>query len=84
MYPLVWLRLMWKALKYYAHNLPEEDKNTIDACLEMIKFGIRSTLIQYHGKYYACKGAAKGKMVEDEDIALAIGSYKSAFCADIV
>eukprot|EP00957_Ditylum_brightwellii_P211844 15366664-Ditylum_brightwellii.AAC.1 len=50
----------------------------------MIKFGMQSTLIQYNGKYYAYKGVVKGKTMVAEDIALAIGAYKSAFCADIV
>eukprot|EP00957_Ditylum_brightwellii_P155915 11868638-Ditylum_brightwellii.AAC.1 len=40
MYPLVWLRLILKALKYYGHNLLEEDMRMIDTCLEMIKFGM--------------------------------------------
>eukprot|EP00957_Ditylum_brightwellii_P184033 14018453-Ditylum_brightwellii.AAC.1 len=48
MYLLVWLRVIWKVLKYYVRNLLEEDKKTINACLEMIKFGVCSTLIQYH------------------------------------
>eukprot|EP00957_Ditylum_brightwellii_P129222 9855827-Ditylum_brightwellii.AAC.2 len=50
----------------------------------MIKFGMRSMLVRYHGNHYAYKGAVKGKMMVDEDIALAIGAYESAFCADIV
>eukprot|EP00957_Ditylum_brightwellii_P123352 9405719-Ditylum_brightwellii.AAC.1 len=36
----------------------------------MIKLGMQSTLIQYHGQYYAYKGAAKWKMMATEDIAL--------------
>eukprot|EP00957_Ditylum_brightwellii_P058107 4406470-Ditylum_brightwellii.AAC.1 len=50
----------------------------------MIKFGMCSTLIQYHGKYYAYRGAVKGKTMEHEDIVLAIGVYESVFCTDIV
>eukprot|EP00957_Ditylum_brightwellii_P033631 2550029-Ditylum_brightwellii.AAC.1 len=50
----------------------------------MIKYDMQSMLIQYHGWYYAYKGAAKGKMMAVEDIALAKGAYESAFCADIV
>eukprot|EP00957_Ditylum_brightwellii_P014063 1060578-Ditylum_brightwellii.AAC.1 len=45
---------------------------------------MQSTLIQYHGKYYAYKGAAKRKTIATEDIALAIGAYKSVFCTNIV
>eukprot|EP00957_Ditylum_brightwellii_P162009 12334444-Ditylum_brightwellii.AAC.1 len=50
----------------------------------MIRFGMRSMLIQYHGRYYAYNRAAKGKTMAAEDIALAIGAYESVFCADIV
>eukprot|EP00957_Ditylum_brightwellii_P179747 13692892-Ditylum_brightwellii.AAC.1 len=84
MYPSVCLRLIWKMLKYYTQNLLKEDRKTIDDCLDMIKFGKHSTLIMYHGKYYAYKGAAKGMAMEDEDITLAIGAYESALCTDIV
>eukprot|EP00957_Ditylum_brightwellii_P059195 4492538-Ditylum_brightwellii.AAC.1 len=41
-------------------------------------------LVQYHGKYYAYKGATKGKLMGDEDVALAIGAYEAAFCTDVV
>eukprot|EP00957_Ditylum_brightwellii_P047893 3637461-Ditylum_brightwellii.AAC.1 len=84
MYPSVQLRLIWKLQKCYVRNLPEEDRRTIEACLEMIKLGMCSTLIQYHGKYYVYKGVVKGKTMEDEGIVLAIGAYESAFCADII
>eukprot|EP00957_Ditylum_brightwellii_P045889 3480556-Ditylum_brightwellii.AAC.1 len=50
----------------------------------MVKFRMQSTLVQYHSKCYAYKGAAKGQAMMDEDIALAIGAYKAAFCVDIV
>eukprot|EP00957_Ditylum_brightwellii_P170980 13015666-Ditylum_brightwellii.AAC.1 len=78
MHPPVGLKLINKVLKHYVHNLPEENRRTIDAYLEIIKFGMRSTLIQYHGKYYAYKGATKSKTVENEDITLALGAYESA------
>eukprot|EP00957_Ditylum_brightwellii_P195240 14874161-Ditylum_brightwellii.AAC.1 len=49
-----------------------------------VKFGMRSTLVQYHGKYYVYKDVAKGQVMGDEDVALAIGAYEAAFCADVV
>eukprot|EP00957_Ditylum_brightwellii_P079093 6015619-Ditylum_brightwellii.AAC.1 len=45
---------------------------------------MKSTLIQFKGRYFIYQGAAKGKEISDEDIPLAIGAYKSAFLADIV
>lgn len=57
---------------------------TINICLDLIKFGMRNTLVQYHGKRYVYKGAAKDQIMGDEDAALAIGSYEAAFCADVI
>eukprot|EP00957_Ditylum_brightwellii_P072151 5484018-Ditylum_brightwellii.AAC.1 len=84
MYPLVRLKLIQKALTYYSCNLSKEDKTTINECLDLIKFGMHNTLVQYHGKYYAYKGAAKGQVMGDEDVALAIGTYEAAFCTDAI
>eukprot|EP00957_Ditylum_brightwellii_P162801 12397274-Ditylum_brightwellii.AAC.1 len=85
MYPSVRLQLIRKALTYYPRSLSKEDKTTINDCLNLIKFGMRNTLMQYHGKYYAYKGAAKGKLMGgDEDVMMAIGAYEAAFCADVV
>eukprot|EP00957_Ditylum_brightwellii_P183494 13977360-Ditylum_brightwellii.AAC.1 len=61
MYPLVRLALIQNALTYYSQGLSKEDKTTINNYLDLIKFGVRNTLVQYHGKYDAYKGAAKGQ-----------------------
>eukprot|EP00957_Ditylum_brightwellii_P026438 1999778-Ditylum_brightwellii.AAC.1 len=45
---------------------------------------MKSTLVQYHSKYYAYNDAAKGQVMEDEDVALAIGAFESAFSVDVV
>eukprot|EP00957_Ditylum_brightwellii_P004576 347834-Ditylum_brightwellii.AAC.1 len=45
---------------------------------------MKSTLIQFKGKYYVYKGAAKGKELSNKDVALAIGAYEAAFLANIV
>eukprot|EP00957_Ditylum_brightwellii_P017899 1348296-Ditylum_brightwellii.AAC.1 len=84
MYPSVRLQLIQKVLTYYLRSLSKEDKMTINGCLDLIKFGMRNTLVQYHGKYYAYKGATKGQVMGDKDVALAKGVYEAAFCADVV
>eukprot|EP00957_Ditylum_brightwellii_P136862 10437093-Ditylum_brightwellii.AAC.1 len=76
MYPL--------APTYHSQGLFKEDKTTISNCLDSIKFGMRNMLVQYHGKHCAYKGAAKGQVMGDKDVALAIGAYEAAFCADVV
>eukprot|EP00957_Ditylum_brightwellii_P178638 13606768-Ditylum_brightwellii.AAC.1 len=45
---------------------------------------MKSTLIQFKGQYFIYQGAAKEKEISDEDVALAIGAYKSAFLANSV
>eukprot|EP00957_Ditylum_brightwellii_P049966 3787594-Ditylum_brightwellii.AAC.1 len=52
--------------------------------MDIVQFGMKSTLIQFKGHYFIYQGAAKGKEISDEDVALAIGAYESAFLADIV
>eukprot|EP00957_Ditylum_brightwellii_P179047 13638480-Ditylum_brightwellii.AAC.1 len=72
-----------KALSHYARNLPDAAKETINMCMDVVQFGMKSTLIQFKGKYYVYKGATKGKELSDKDVALAIGAYEAAFLADI-
>eukprot|EP00957_Ditylum_brightwellii_P084974 6461685-Ditylum_brightwellii.AAC.1 len=52
--------------------------------MDIIQFGMRSTLIQFRGHYYVYKGSVKDKELPDEYVALAIGAYESVFLADIV
>eukprot|EP00957_Ditylum_brightwellii_P196308 14956275-Ditylum_brightwellii.AAC.1 len=52
--------------------------------MDIVQFGMKSTLIQFKGCYFIYQGAAKGKEISNEDVALAIGAYESAFLADIV
>eukprot|EP00957_Ditylum_brightwellii_P144628 11017681-Ditylum_brightwellii.AAC.1 len=52
--------------------------------MDIVQFRMKSTLIQFKGHYFVYQGAAKGKEISDEDIALAISANKSAFLADIM
>eukprot|EP00957_Ditylum_brightwellii_P046301 3513567-Ditylum_brightwellii.AAC.1 len=61
MYPMVRLQLIQKALTYYSRSLSKDDKTTINKCLDLIKFGMQNTLVQYQSKYYAYKGTTKGQ-----------------------
>eukprot|EP00957_Ditylum_brightwellii_P035657 2703420-Ditylum_brightwellii.AAC.1 len=84
MYPSVRVKLIWKALNYYARDLPATARETIDLCMDIVQFGMKSTLIQFRGKYYVYKGTAKGKEFSNEDVVLAIGVYELTFLANIV
>eukprot|EP00957_Ditylum_brightwellii_P048098 3651302-Ditylum_brightwellii.AAC.1 len=83
MYPLIRVKLIKKILRYYAKDLPAEARETIDLCMDIVQFGMKSTLIQFKGRYFVYKGSAKGKEILEEDVALAIGAYESAFLANI-
>eukprot|EP00957_Ditylum_brightwellii_P057457 4356342-Ditylum_brightwellii.AAC.1 len=84
MYPLVRVKLICKALNHYAKNLPATTRETIDLCMDIVQFGMKSTLIQFRGQYFVYQGAAKGKELSDEDVVLAIGAYELAFLAYIM
>eukprot|EP00957_Ditylum_brightwellii_P021881 1650088-Ditylum_brightwellii.AAC.1 len=84
MYPSICVKLIWKALNHYVKDLPATARETTNLCIDIVQFGMKSTLIQFRGRYYVYQGAARGKELLDKDIALAIGAYKSAFLADIV
>eukprot|EP00957_Ditylum_brightwellii_P195404 14888176-Ditylum_brightwellii.AAC.1 len=84
MYPSIRVKLILKALNYYARDLPATARETIDLCMDIVQFEMKSTLIQFRGRYYVYKGVAKGKELSNEDVALAIGAYESAFLANIV
>ena len=60
-------------------NLPERIiSSLINLCLELICFGMSSTLICLDGEYYEYHGGEK------EEQGLAIGGYKLAFLANLV
>eukprot|EP00957_Ditylum_brightwellii_P053547 4057531-Ditylum_brightwellii.AAC.1 len=50
----------------------------------MVQFGMKNTLVSYGDKYFVYKGAAKEANLTIDNVALAIGSYKSAVLADLV
>eukprot|EP00957_Ditylum_brightwellii_P079148 6019382-Ditylum_brightwellii.AAC.1 len=50
----------------------------------MVQFGMKNTYVSFQDKYFVYKGAAKGANLTNEDVALAIGGYKSAFLANLV
>ena len=78
MYPSIKLATIRKAVRYFARTLTRETKKTINLCLDLIQFGMSSTLISFDGEYYEYHGG------EREEQGLAIGRYESAFLADLV
>eukprot|EP00957_Ditylum_brightwellii_P175887 13393211-Ditylum_brightwellii.AAC.1 len=52
--------------------------------MDIVQFGMKSMLIQFRGRYYVYKGAAKGKELSNDYVTLAIGAYESAFLFNII
>ena len=68
-YPLIKLATIKKAVRFFARKLTSEVKKTINLCLDLIQFGMSSTLISFDGEYYKYHGG------EREEQGLAIGGY---------
>ena len=67
-----------KAVRFFARKLTAATKKTINPCLELIRFGMSSTLISFDGEYYEYHGGEK------EEQGLAIGGYESVLFSDLV
>lgn len=67
------------AIDYYAKDLKSEQKGTITDCLKMIEFGMGNTLLTFVDKYYEYGGSQ-----DEKDRSVTIGSYESAWLADLV
>ena len=78
MYPPIKLATIIKAVRYFARKITAETKKNINLFLELIHFGMSSTLISFGGKYYEYHGG------EREEQGLAIGGYESEFLAYLV
>ena len=55
-YTLIKLATIKKAVRYFARTLTIETKKTINLCLDLIQFGMSSTLISFDGEYYEYHG----------------------------
>ena len=52
MYPSIKFGLIKKAVEYFSENLTIEEENTINQCLDLIKFGMNSNILEFSSKYY--------------------------------
>ena len=64
---------------YFLRNASDEDKETAQRCLEILKFGVSNCLVCFQGQYWEYAG--------DMDVmerGLTIGGFESAILADLV
>ena len=52
MYPSINLATIRKAVRYFARKITKDTKKTINLFLELVHFGMSSTLISFDGEYY--------------------------------
>ena len=50
-YPSIKLAIIRKAARLFARKLTASNKKTINICLELIHFGMSSTIISFDGEY---------------------------------
>ena len=56
MYPPIKIATIKKTVRYFLKVLTVVTKNTINLCLETIRFRVISTLIYFYGQYYKYHG----------------------------
>jgi hypothetical protein len=78
-YPSVTCGLVERAIEFVSHSLGEKQKVKIKVCLKMKAFGMGNTLLMFINKCYKYDGKQ-----DIQDKGLMIGSYESAWLADLV
>ena len=78
MHPSIKMSTIKKSVRFFARTLTAATNKTINLFMELIRFGMSSTLISFDGKYYEYHGGKNGKQ------GLAIGRYESDFLTDLV
>lgn len=61
MYTSITYTMVWKENEFISKNLSKEEKDTIEDCLEMIKFGIGNIFIVFIDEFYGYGGEADVK-----------------------
>ena len=56
MYPSIKLSTIRNVVRFFARKLTAATKKIINLCLELIRFGMTSTLISLDGEYYKYHG----------------------------
>ena len=79
MYPSIKFKAVKQAVNYFGRNLSDESKITVEKCLELVKFGMGHTLVQFRGKYFEYGGSE-----DPNERGLTIGGHESAWLADLV
>lgn len=79
MYPSVKIGMIRKAVEFYSQGLPLEEKKIVRKAMELVEWGMRSSLLTFDRKYFEY-----GRVEDLDDKGISIGAYEWAFFADLV
>ena len=79
MCPSVTFQMVYRAVSFFAQEVPEEEKERIATCLRLIQFGMGNTLLPLMAATIYC-----GAATDPSQSGLTIGGYESAWLVDLV
>jgi hypothetical protein len=79
MYPSIKFKLLQQAVEYFSGGLSDEEKDIVNECLALIRFGMENTLLTFQDQDYIYDG---DQSLDEKG--LTIGGYESAWLADLV
>ena len=79
-FPSVKFRMIQKAQNYFVRNTSESDKQQVKLALEIVRFGMTNTFIQFKDQYWLYGG---NRPVNEKGL-ITIGGFESAGFADLV
>jgi hypothetical protein len=79
MYPSIKFKLVQQAVEYFSGGLIDEEKDIVNECLALIRFGMENTLLTIQDQYYIYDG---DQSLDEKG--LTMGGYESAWLADLV
>jgi hypothetical protein len=79
MYPSNKFKHIQNVVEYFSSGLSERDMDTVNECLELIRFGMENTLLTSQDQYYIYDG---DQSLDEKG--LTIGGYESGWLADLV
>jgi hypothetical protein len=56
MYPSIKFKLVQQGVEYFSGGLSDEEKDIVNECLALIRFGMENTLLTFQDQYYIYDG----------------------------
>jgi hypothetical protein len=74
MYPSIKFKLVQKAVEYFSGGLSDAEKDIVNECFALIRFGMENTLLTFQDQYYIYDA---DQSLDEKG--LTIGGYESAW-----